>query len=148
MSERKALLLSLLPRFAEAILDGSKTVELRRRRVAAPPGTDVLLYASSPRQAVVGTARLRDTFMCPPDTAWEDHAVGLGLERHEFDRYLAGEAQACLLLLGDVRRLDVPLSLSELRGSKPFRPPQSYRYVSSQDPAILRGLPGRAKRFS
>ena len=39
----RAMLLSVHPRFANAILAGSKTVEVRRQRVAAPPGTPVLI---------------------------------------------------------------------------------------------------------
>ncbi|SFO06949.1 ASCH domain-containing protein [Amycolatopsis rubida] len=50
--------MSLRPRFAEAILDGTKTIELRRTRVSAPPGTKLVLYASAPTMAVVGIATL------------------------------------------------------------------------------------------
>ncbi|WP_237302536.1 ASCH domain-containing protein [Streptomyces sp. S063] len=48
----RALLLSLHPRFATAILNGEKTVELRRQRVAVPPGTPVIIYATSPTMAL------------------------------------------------------------------------------------------------
>jgi predicted transcriptional regulator len=52
----RTLLLSLRPRFADAILAGAKTVELRRRPINARPGTAILLYASRPMMAIVGTA--------------------------------------------------------------------------------------------
>ena len=135
----RALLLSLHPRFAQAILDGTKTIDLRRRVVRASPGTPLLLYASSPMMAVVGTARLQRAEVCEADVAWSNHAHALGLDRREFDDYLAGRS-ACLLLLDDVCALGQPMSLKELGGRAGFRPPQSYRYVSASDPALVRAL--------
>jgi len=64
----------------------------------------------------------------------------LGLERHEFDNYIAGGSEACLLMLENVQRLEPPLELADLRRTKPFRLPQSYRYVSGDDPARIRDL--------
>lgn len=54
----RAILLSVHPRFAEAILAGSKSVEVRRQRVAVPSGTPVLLDATAPPMALVGMARI------------------------------------------------------------------------------------------
>jgi predicted transcriptional regulator len=146
MANSGALLLSVRPRFAHAILDGTKTVELRRRRIAALPGTSVILYATCPTKAVVGTARIARTVVCRPETAWRDHAISLGLERHEFDGYLAGATSACLLFLEKAEWLESPLSLAELRLTPSFRPPQSYRYVSRGDPAAIRDLTGVGER--
>ena len=135
----RVLLLSIRPRFADAILSGTKTVELRRRPIKASPGTLVILYASTPTMAVVGTARLRKTVVCGPDTAWRSYRSSLGLARHEFDAYLEGN-RACLLLLEDVSSLEDPISLQDLREDCDFWPPQSYRYVSALDPASVRSL--------
>ncbi len=134
-----ALLLSVRPRFARAILDGTKTVELRRRFVRAAAGTPVIIYASTPMMAVVGTARLRQVVVSDPNVAWLRHHPTLGLERVEFDEYLGGR-MACLLILEDVASLESPLPLRGLQEDGPFRPPQSYRYISSADPARVRAL--------
>ena len=42
MTTARTLLLSLRPRFADAILSGAKTVELRRRPINADPGTPII----------------------------------------------------------------------------------------------------------
>jgi predicted transcriptional regulator len=144
MAEGRRLLLSLLPRHAGAIVDGYKTVELRRRRVAAPEGTKVILYASSPVKAVVGTARLRASRICSAEAAWAEFSANMALDRDEFDAYLGG-TDACLLMLDHVRRVDPPLSLEELRKDQPFQPPQSYRYVSRVDPIQLQSLPSQSR---
>ena len=67
MTAGRTLLLSLRPRFADAILTGAKTIEVRRRPVNASAGTPISLYASSPLRAyfVFGTRIAR-----PSRTAW------------------------------------------------------------------------------
>lgn len=134
-----ALLLSIRPEHAEAILDGRKTVELRRRRVSAAPGTTVVLYATRPAAAVVGTVLVRESITCSPQDAWTDHAGAIGIDRVAFDAYMAGAASACLLVLEGASRIE-PVTLDALRSAAPFRPPQSYRYVSPGDPAVIREL--------
>lgn len=136
----RALLLSLRPRFAHAILDGSKTVELRRTRVAAPPGTPLVLYASSPTMAVVGIATLSDRHTASPSTIWRKHRQNLGLTRAEFTEYLVGADQATALTISDIHTLANPLTLAWLRTHAAFQPPQSYRYVASTDPTPLHDL--------
>lgn len=136
----RVLLLSLRPRFADAILDGTKTVELRRRPVNAEPGTRVILYSCAPVMAIVGTAYLRAVDMEEPAAAWRIHRGRLGLKKGEFDAYLDGSQTAYLLRLSDVCRLDEPLHLHDLRQQGGFRPPQSFRYVAASDPRPLREL--------
>ncbi len=138
MRDRPALLLSLRPRHAEAIMDGRKTVEVRRRRVSALPGTLVILYASSPLKAVVATGRLESSRMCSADVAWAEFSSTLGLQRHELYAYL-GDVDACLLFIDKVRVLNPPIHLGELATSG-FRPPQSYRFLGPRDPIQLRSL--------
>lgn len=140
MHDGRALLLSIRPRYARAILDGTKTVEVRRRAVRALPGTPVVLYATTPTMAVVGTAVLGEALVCDPETAWREHHLSLGLARDEFDAYVSGVCP-CLLFLNDVASLDDPIRLEDLqRRWASFRPPQSYRYLSGADPEAVRGL--------
>jgi predicted transcriptional regulator len=136
----RPLLMSVQPRFAEAILDGSKTVELRRTRVSAPEGSLLILYATAPTMAVVGLAVLhqRDTNL--PDTIWRRYRPHMALRRDEFDAYLAGAYQATALTLRAPRRLSQTYPLAALRDEAPFTPPQSYRYIAPADPHTLRQL--------
>ncbi|GAA4256541.1 ASCH domain-containing protein [Dactylosporangium darangshiense] len=140
MTVERTLLLSLRPRFADAILAGTKTIEVRRRPVNASAGTPIILYASSPRRAVVGTARLSAVHSDDHNTAWRRYRHTLGLARREFDAYLEGTSQVYLLHLGNVCRLNQPLPLQRLREDGPFQPPQSFRYVAASDPSRLRDL--------
>jgi predicted transcriptional regulator len=136
----RTLLLSLRPRFADAILSGAKTVELRRRPITAQSGIPILLYASSPTMAIVGTARLRGIQTHTPDTAWKKYHTDLGLTRDEFDAYLDGSPRAHLLLLHQVCILNEPLHLHQLRQGAQLQPPRSFRYVTPSDPTPLHDL--------
>jgi predicted transcriptional regulator len=135
------LLLSVRPEHAEAILEGRKTVELRRRRVSAAPGTAVVLYATHPTGAVVGKANVREAITCSREDAWSRHSGALAIDRAAFDAYMEGASSACLLVLEGAARID-PVTLAALRSGAPFRPPQSYRFVSAGDPAVIRELAG------
>jgi predicted transcriptional regulator len=135
--------MSLRPRYAQAILRGYKTIEIRRRPVNADLGTPIILYASSPERAVVGTARLADLSSIKPAAAWQRHHRAFGITRNEFDAYLSGALTAYLLHLTQVRHLDEPLPLQELREDGPFHPPQSFRYVAASDPSSLKELIAR-----
>ncbi|WP_371949170.1 ASCH domain-containing protein [Actinomadura monticuli] len=136
----RTALLALKPRFAEAILGGSKTVELRRQRVGLPTGTILLIYASSPVMAILGTVRVVKVDHATPAEIWSAHRRALGLSRTEFDSYLEGTATASAISLEHPNALDQPISLSELRGTSSFHPPQSYCFVSPRSPEALRVL--------
>jgi predicted transcriptional regulator len=129
----RAMLLSVHPRFATAILAGSKTVEVRRQRVAAPPGTPVLLYATAPTMALVGMARIASVHVASPREVWSVHCAQTGITRREYDAYMSGAAQASGLTLEDPVTFDEPVPLSALRARGAFHPPQSYRYMKSDD---------------
>ncbi|GAA1294134.1 hypothetical protein [Saccharothrix xinjiangensis] len=136
----RPLVLSLRPRFCEAILDGTKTVELRRTRLSAPDGTGLILYASTPVMAVLGTAVLVERDTDTPNRIWRRYRHSLGLSRSEYDLYLAGADHATAITLAAPRRLPEPHHLAALRTEARFQPPQSYRYLSDEDPAALRSL--------
>jgi predicted transcriptional regulator len=133
----RALLLSLHPRFATAILNGEKTVELRRQRVAAPPGTPVIIYATSPVMALTGTARLTSVDTATPAQIWRRHRTACGISRAEYSAYMDGAPHASALLLCSPHQLSNPVSLDHLRTKGAFHPPQSYRYLT---PQVLRQL--------
>lgn len=129
----RAMLLSVHPRFAIAILDGSKTVEVRRQRVAAAPGTPVLLYATAPTMALVGMARIAAVQVASPREVWSAHRARTGITRREYDEYMSGATQASGVTLEDPVPFDEPVTLRALRAAGSFHPPQSYRYMKSDD---------------
>ena len=128
-SEGPGVLLSLKPRFAEAILDGSKDVELRRQPVGVQAGGVVVLYSSSPIKAAIGWVRVREVITSQVDTLWRTHGLRTSLQPDEYFAYYDGADVAYGLVLSDPHRLDTPLPLEELRTEHGMHPPQSWRYL-------------------
>lgn len=129
-----ALFLSIKPRFVEMLVAGTKTVELRRRRpIAAEPEGLVLVYASSPKMALVGSATIQRIDVGTPEAIWEAHHDAVGLSRDEYDNYYEGAMSATAIVLRDIRpRPAGAMALDELRRTwAGFNPPQSYRYIDA-----------------
>lgn len=127
------MLLSVHPRFATAILAGTKTVEVRRQRVAAPSGIPVLLYATAPTMAIVGMARIASVQVASPCEVWLASRESAGISRREYDAYMSGATQASGLTLEAPVTFEAPVLLAALRASGSFHPPQSYRYLTGED---------------
>ena len=126
----RALVLSLRPRFAEAILSGTKTVEVRRVMPRITDPTLALLYASGREGALVGTCVVRSVARYPTDELWRWHGADTALSMAEFDAYLDGRDSGVALLLERPEPLAAPIPLHTLRQAHGFRPPQSFAYVS------------------
>ena len=128
----RRLLLSLKPRFADAILDGTKTVELRRTRPLIRVPTDALIYASRPTMAIVGRCRVESIDSFTPTALWDAHGQSAGITRREFREYFRGAERAYGLMLSAPLRLE-SMHLAEVRRWWPgFVPPQSFRYLPVQ----------------
>jgi predicted transcriptional regulator len=131
MQERnKALLLSVRPPFAKAILSGTKTAEVRRQRPSVALGALVIIYATKPIGAIVGTARISEISSGGAEEMWQDHSVKVGISREEFDDYLDGANSAYILEITKVQHLVPLLTLEQMRAAADFQPPQGYRYIN------------------
>lgn len=137
-TDSPALLLSIRPRFAELLLNGHKSVELRRVRPDVAPGTSVLLYASSPTMKLVGRAEVAEVKVARTAQIWKEHGSETGVSRSEYNDYFEGLTEAVAIRLVDIRRLDKPRPLQDLRDRlSGFQPPQSYRYLDRAQVAAL-----------
>jgi predicted transcriptional regulator len=138
----RAMLLSVRPRYAESILAGTKCAEIRRQRPGILPGTPVIIYATKPLGAVIGTANIDRVCEGTPADLWDQYHQEMGVSQEEFDQYLSGLSTAYLLLLSGASRLVSPLTLDDMRKSADFQPPRSYRYVNhSTLRALVNGHP-------
>ena len=125
----RVALLSIHPRYAEAILHGEKLVELRRTAVARDV-THVLIYATAPVQAVVGWFDVEGVDVDSKTGIWDAHGAVAGVTRQEFRDYFAGAARAFAIRVGHAQRLDPALSLDQIPGVR--RPPQSFEYLDPE----------------
>jgi predicted transcriptional regulator len=140
-SASRVVLLSVRSPHLERILEGSKTVEFRRRPWNVPIGSVVLLYGSRERRAIVGSFVVAETKTGSVSQMWRTYGARSGLKRSEFFDYVEGAPSATAISVTDVRMLPEPLSLEELRRRRPeFHVPQSYRFMDEVElGAVLNG---------
>jgi len=125
----RVALLSIHPGYAEAILEGRKQVEFRRR----PFGNDVthvVLYATAPVKQIVGAFEVEAIDSTTPSDAWQQyHEIG-GVERTAFDAYYDGTDEAHVIRIRSFEALEHPVPLSDIDSS--LRAPQSFIYLRDQ----------------
>lgn len=127
---QRDVVLSIKPNYSKSILDGRKTVELRRRfPVSAPNGTLAYIYSTSPVKAMVGTAAIRNVLKLPIEQLWAEFETTASIERDQFNAYFEGLEQGFALILDDAKAFSRPLPLNELRENFGFEPPQSFLYA-------------------
>jgi predicted transcriptional regulator len=126
-----AILLSVKPKFANLIVEGSKLVELRRTIPAQVVGT-IAIYSSSPVQAIVALADVKETIEASPLKLWaiaKDN--GGGLTKAELLAYFESKKTGFALMLENVRVYGKPVNPAKI--FKPFSAPQSFRYLTSKE---------------
>lgn len=128
------ILISLEPKYAEAILSGEKVFELRRRRFQVEPGTRVWLYAKMPQGALVGHATIKRIHEASPASVWRKFGSRSCISRQDFLDYFAGRVVGYAIELFDSSRLIQAIPLHELRARHPnFHPPQFFKRIDADD---------------
>lgn len=140
MSDASDALISIHPGYANAILDGTKTIELRRRIPELAAGTRLWIYATRPTAAVVGFAIISNVNRAHPRTIWRKHKDGAGVDHASFVEYFQGAQEAVAILLAGVKRVG-PITIDELREIRDrFHPPQVLLHLSDAEAKALQRL--------
>jgi predicted transcriptional regulator len=133
-------IISIHPTYADAILAGKKTIELRRRIPELPSGTRLWIYATRPTGAVVGVATIQEVTRAHPATIWKRHRNGAGVDHASFKAYFNGAEKAVAILLAAVQRVE-PITIDQLREIREgFHPPQVLVRLTVAEAKALRKL--------
>jgi predicted transcriptional regulator len=139
----RVALFSIHPRYAQAILDGSKQVEFRRQGLSDDV-THVVIYATSPVQEVVGMFEVAGVDKMSPTRAWKQyHHVG-GIEKTAFERYYTSADHAFVIRVRNPHAFETPFGLADL--DEGLRPPQSFMYLRNEVLDRARALAGHPER--
>lgn len=128
-SDRTAALMSIHPRFADQIIQGSKRVEFRRARFASHP-TFIVIYATAPVQKVLGFFEVDGIEEAPPSVLWSRYKSIGGISDADYRAYYRGAKIGIAIRVGTVHALGVPIDLRDLAGDT--APPQSFRYLNRE----------------
>ena len=134
MNQRAAIkndiLISIQPEYADQIMDGCKTVELRRRFVeTVEQDTRLFIYSSSPVGAIIGCAKIEGVIKLPIKQIWKTFHKQACIEKSEFEKYFDGVEFGFVVSLGDVTPLTELLVREDILDRWGIRPPQSYMYL-------------------
>lgn len=135
----RIMLISIHPEHVQRIVEGTKTIEVRRRVPSVRPGDQVVIYSTAPVGAITARCTVKAVESLPPSVLWRRYSSAVGVTRERFDDYFAGKASATALHLSDVHPLRRAVPLQELRRSGPFQPPQSWRFLTPTAAASLFG---------
>lgn len=135
MSNLPQYMISIAPQHAENIMEGRKTVELRRRPPGFAVGTRFWIYETKPVASLVGSAVLTGYEQLELEQLWNEKNELFVIERADFEAYFSGLRHGWALSIGTPKRLDKWIHLSELRLISPgFHPPQYYMKFDNTDP--------------
>lgn len=126
----KIITLSIKPFFSDEIYKGLKRVELRRSVGAFfKPGTEILIYSTSPQKAITGSAKISYIENIPVKNIIENYLTDACIDISSCNAYFEGKTQGYLIWLSEVKRYNEPLQLSELKKIG-FTAPQSFSYAT------------------
>lgn len=144
MPDMDQAIISIRPNFAEAILSGIKTVELRRRIPPVLPGMLLWIYATRPVGAVVGYATVESIVRGSPTEIWAEYGNRACIGFGDYNTYFDGADEAVGLILKNATR-GTPVGIHKLRQMRDgFHPPQVIARISRTEGQSLRLL-SRAK---
>jgi len=134
---RRIAVMSIFPEFAEKILNGTKQIEFRKRKLA--PDVDfVLLYATCPVARLVGYFTITGYDVDHPEALWQRHQAHAGIDYQRYSNYYAGVSQAVGIRFANPTKLEQEFTLDQI--SPYSKPPQSFMYIEA-DQVNLEFLP-------
>lgn len=136
--ENKNVLLSIKPEFALQIIEGKKTIELRRKFPTEKViGGFAVIYASSPLQKIIGYALIENVSFLAIDKIWHQYGKQSKVQKDFFAQYYSNLSHGLAVHLKQPLPLKRQVSLKELKDRYGILPPQSYRYLSEE---VLRAI--------
>lgn len=142
--EGSAALISIHPIYVEKILSGEKRLEFRRSW-AANQVDYLIIYATSPVQRIVAVTQIGQVIRGSKNRLWElARNKGGGISRRKLFEYMEGKKQGVALELLQTIKIAEVINPYALFGNG-FRPPQSFRYLSQSELAMLSEQLGEVK---
>ena len=132
----EGVVLSVNEKHAKAIMEGRKTVEVRRRFSERWCSRRAGVYATEGLGALVGEVTISDVVRGSPSELWKQFGPEMGCSYRSFSEYVSGRAEIFAIKLSDAKPYIAPVSLSQLGhilGEHILSPPQSYCTYGDND---------------
>lgn len=130
---RRVALMAIREHYAEAIFDGKKLVEFRKRRLAADI-ENVWVYATAPVSKIVGRFSVSEIVEGTPQEIWAAFGSVGSIRRADFFQYFEGATKAVAIVVGQTERISDPLALADIDPRPAV--PQSFAYLPADTLAL------------
>lgn len=124
-----AILLSIKPKYADAIYRGDKKYECRKIFPKQQPSYLVFMYETCPVRRITGYFYLSGRYLWEVDLAWRKLAPELCIDERAFFDYYKGCQYAHIWDVKMARKFIVPIPLPDIGLTDA---PQSYIYLNSR----------------
>lgn len=122
------VLLSIKPEFADKIFNGTKKFEFRRTIFKNPKVKNVVVYASSPIQKVIGEFEIEEIITHKPSKLWDITKKHSGISENYFFEYFADKKTGFAIRIKSPLRYKKPKCI---KADYKVSPPQSFLYLST-----------------
>ncbi|MDN3594210.1 hypothetical protein [Zunongwangia endophytica] len=136
ISVESILLISVKPEFAEKILIGKKTIELRK---STPKKVNkenyILIYVTSPIKELWAICKINNLIKEDKKTFWNKYGSKTGITKYQFNEYCKTNENAFGIELKEIKNFSkYSIELKDLKKAFPnFMPPQTYSYIKSDE---------------
>lgn len=129
-----SVILSIKPVYANAILDGTKTVEFRKK-IFKRPVERILIYSSSPVQKIIGYFDIDEIIEDTPENLWNKfHKVG-GINKKDFFEYYSKSEVGFSIKIKSYEKFNEGINPADYFEN--FCAPQSFIYLEEKTAANI-----------
>lgn len=129
------VLLSIKPKYVQAILEGTKKYEFRKQIFRDRSRDTIFIYASSPVKRIVACFQLGEIVKGHPDFLWEQFWDVSGIEEKAFFEYFAGKETGFAIQIDKLEQFGTPIDPHEIFDR--FVAPQSFCYVDPSQSQVM-----------
>ncbi len=119
------VILSIKPKYANAILSGEKKVEFRKASFKQEI-EKVFIYSSAPEQRIIGYFTIDEIISDTPKNLWEEFNDVGSIDKFSFFEYFSNKSIGFSIKIKKVNKFRKSLDPKSV--IQDFVPPQSYRY--------------------
>ena len=123
------VLLSIKPKYAEAILRGEKKYEFRKFIFKNKKINYIYIYSTAPIKRIVGAFTMKNIICDSPENLWEKCKDLSGINYKEFFSYFERKEIGFAIEIDTIKEFDTPIDPRELMPG--FIPPLSFCYIDS-----------------
>lgn len=122
-------LLSIKPKYAQAIMNGSKKVEFRKK-VFKQPVEKVFVYSSSPEKKIIGYFVINEIVEDSPKNLWKTFKNVGGILKQDFFDYYENHSKGFSIKILEVEKFEKSIDPKEIFDK--FTAPQSFLYLEDE----------------